>query len=152
VQPTSRRMRRVLAGGAGGVGLVTAAVLLLWCGHGTANEPATTETLPRRLKSAKGGEVIRLAASHYGRLEFKERSYDPPIRIDASQAEFSAIEFQNVTGVEITGGKVHAPDGEGTGVHVKRSAHIRIEGMRISGAHRGIVVGASSDVVIAKNH
>jgi hypothetical protein len=113
--------------------------------------PATPATLRARLEAARGGETIRLAAGDYGAVAFPQRAWSPAITIDASAATFTGLVLNKTSGVTIRGGDIKGPGGRSYGVGIRGSQGVRIEGMRISGAHRGVVVNESRDVEIVGN-
>ena len=113
--------------------------------------PATPATLAARLKDAKGGETIRLAPGEYGIVRFPRVTFSPAITIDAAGATFTGLVLNKVSGVTVRGGAVVGPGGRSYGVMIRSSDDIRIENMRISGAHRGVVVGESSNIALVGN-
>ena len=112
---------------------------------------ATPRTLIEQIETAKGGATLHLTAGDYGRLIFPRRDFSPSLRLDAEQARFSGIDLTDVSGVEIKGGSVVGTGGRSYGIHIRRARDVRVEGMSISAAHRGIVVGASTRISIVGN-
>ena len=131
----------------------SAAIALVACNSASSAPagPATPETLVARLKSARGGETIRLAPGYYGVVTFPRETHTPAITIDAAGATFVGLVMMNTGGVTVRGGNVVGPGGRSYGISIRGSDGVRIEGMRISGAHRGIVVNESSNVALVDN-
>lgn len=130
-----------------------AAVALVACSGAVSAPvgPATPATLAARLKTAQAGETIRLAPGDYGIVTFPRGTNAPAITIDAAAATFTGLVLNKVGGVTIRGGKVVGPGGRSYGISIRSSDNVRIEGMRISGAHRGVVVNESSNVALVGN-
>lgn len=114
-------------------------------------DPATPATLKAHLVAAKGGETIRLAPGDYGVVTFPRRTYSPAITLDASQATFTGLVVMKGGGVTVKGGKVVGPGGRSYGISIRGADGVRIEGMRISGAHRGVVINESENVALVGN-
>ncbi|NJR79371.1 right-handed parallel beta-helix repeat-containing protein [Sphingomonas corticis] len=132
--------------------VLTVAALVACTGAASApTGPATPATLMARLKSAKGGETIRLAPGDYGIVNFPREVHSPAITIDASGATFTGLVLNKVGGVTIRGGQVVGPGGRSYGISIRGSERVRIENMRISGAHRGIVTNESRDIALVGN-
>ncbi len=139
---------------AGAAVLGSAALLAAAIGVGGATGVGPTAAgaaLTARLAAAIGGQEIRLAPGDYGKIRFPARSYTPALRIDAREARFSGLVLKGVTGVSIVGGTVVGPGGRSYGVEVTDVRDLRIEGMTITGSHRGIVLGRSSEVALVGN-
>lgn len=117
----------------------------------SANAPATPETLAARLKAAKGGETIRLAPGDYGAVRFPRGTYSPAITLDAAGATFEGLVLFGTSGVTVRGGNVVGPGGRSYGISIRDAKDVRIEGMKISGAHRGVVVNESEDIALVGN-
>jgi nitrous oxidase accessory protein NosD len=113
--------------------------------------PATPATLKAHLDAAKGGETIRLAPGDYGVVTFPRRTYSPAITLDASQASFAGLVLMNTGGVTVRGGRIDGPGGRSYGISIRGADGVRIENMRISGAHRGVVVNESENVALVGN-
>ncbi len=107
--------------------------------------------LLQALGRAQGGQTIKLAAEDYGVVVFPRRTFEPPLVIDASAARFSGLVLANVSGVRITGGTVTGPGGRSYGVSIRNARAIEIAQMRITGAHRGVVVDRAQDVALVGN-
>lgn len=113
--------------------------------------PATPETLKARLEAAKGGETIRLAPGDYGVVTFPRRVYSPAITLDARAATFTGLVLMKGGGVTVKGGTVVGPGGRSYGISIRGADNVRIEGMRITGAHRGVVVNESQNIALVAN-
>jgi nitrous oxidase accessory protein NosD len=113
--------------------------------------PATPETLKARLEAAKGGETIRLAPGDYGVVTFPRRVYSPEITLDARAATFTGLVLMKGGGVTVKGGTVVGPGGRSYGISIRGADNVRIEGMRITGAHRGVVVNESQNIALVDN-
>lgn len=116
-----------------------------------AATPATPATLLAKLQRARDGEVIELGSGNFGMVTLPARIHAIPIVLDASRATFAGIVIRKAEGVVVKGGSIQAPGGRSYGILIDRSAHISIEGMKISGAHRGLVINVSSDVSVTGN-
>ena len=114
------------------------------------NLAATPATVNAVIADARPGDTIRLAPGDYGKLELRKLSWDSPVTILASGANFSAIALRNVQGVTIEGGTVNGPGGQSFGVHLVAVSNVTVGGMTVSGAHRGVVVAESRDVRISR--
>lgn len=112
---------------------------------------ATPATFKQRLASARPGETIRLAPGDYGAVTLPARTWSPAIRLEAGGAQFAGLVLRNVQGVMISGGAIIGPGGRSYGISMRGAGLIRIENMRISGAHRGVVVAESSDIALIGN-
>lgn len=147
ILPNGTRARRAV--------LLMVAALFAGCAPGGAASGdgglATPATLERRLAAAKGGATIRLAPGDYGAVVVPPRAWSPAIRIEAAGARFAGLTLTKVDGVTFNGGEIVGPGGRSYGILVRQSANVRIEGMRIGGAHRGIVLDRSSDVAVVGN-
>lgn len=113
--------------------------------------PATPATLKAHLDAAKGGETIRLAPGDYGVVTFPRRVYSPAITLDAGAASFAGLVLMNTGGVTVRGGRIDGPGGRSYGISIRGADGVRIENMRISGAHRGVVVNESQNVALVGN-
>ena len=109
------------------------------------------ERLVARLETAKGGETITLAPGEYGVVKFPARTYVPAITLMAGSARFTGLVLKKVEGVSINGGTVTGPGGRSYGVLINGARNITVEGMTITGAHRGIVLGRSDRVRVSGN-
>lgn len=117
---------------------------------GTADTELGNRLL-ERLRQAKGGETIQLAAGDYGRLILPSRQFTPAVTLNAAAARFSGIVIRDGGGVAVKGGTIVGPGRGSYGVTVQESRDVAIDGMRIRGAHRGIVVGGSEGVRLENN-
>lgn len=133
-------MRRTIA--LTGLAALSAAAIVLAVQTGSSSA---------RIDTARAGASIRWPSGDGQRLSIVGKSFDPAITIDASRATFSGIVIRNSRGVHIKGGTVIGPGGRSYGIHIDRSRDVAIEGMTITGAHRGIVIGLSEDIVVRSN-
>lgn len=125
--------------------LLTAAALL-----------ATPANLPQVLARARGGDTVSLAPGSYPTLMLEAREFTPPLTIEAGTAAVAGLNVADVKGLVWRGGTLRAPiaDGvaaKGYAVLILRSERITLRGASIGSAKRGIVMGASRDILIARN-
>ena len=90
-----------------------------------------------KIDGAKSGATIKLSGNQ-GLLTLKGRNWSPAITVDASNATFTGIALDGVTGLHIKGGTVIGPGGKSYGVGVQRSRDIVVHSMTITGAYRGV--------------
>ncbi len=100
-----------------------------------------------KVDGARAGATIKLAGNQ-GALTLKGRSWSPAITIDASNATFTAIVLNGVTGIHFKGGTVIGPGGKSYAIHILKSRDIAIDGMTITGAGRGVVMDRSQDIAV----
>lgn len=100
------------------------------------------------LARARAGDRIVLEPRDYGTLRVIGRRFDPAVTIVAGQARFSQIIVKQSSGVRIEGGTVIGPGGKSYGVTLNGVDNVQIDGMTITGAHRGIVIGGAHDLAI----
>lgn len=130
----------------------TLVLLALGSANGApASQAATPANLAERLATARPGETLRLSAGDYGVMTFPRRVFSPAIRIDARAAQFTGLVLDRVSGVTIAGGQIVGPGGRSYGIRISFAKDVRIDGMTISGAHRGIVIDRSSDIAVVGN-
>ena len=100
-------------------------------------------SLNSALAAARPGDTIRLAPGHYGTASIRNRTYDPPLTIDASAATLDGVYLAGVTGVRWTGGTLQGVPGTTKaayyGVDATNSANITVDGVHISQFRVGIV-------------
>ncbi|KQT32266.1 hypothetical protein ASG29_10630 [Sphingomonas sp. Leaf412] len=119
--------------------------------QGPGAGPATLRTLAARLKSAKGGETIRLAPGDYGRVVFPRGGHSPAITVEATGATFEGLVLNGTGGVTVRGGTIRGTGGRSYGIGIRDSDGVRIEGMSITNTHRGVVVNESRNVALVGN-
>lgn len=112
---------------------------------------STSSVAQAMVLAARPGQTITLPAGDHGALVLSNLRFDQPIRINASAARFSSIVIRSSRGITIDGGTVIGPGGRSYGVHVDRSTGISINGMAITGAHRGMVIARSVNVQAVGN-
>ncbi|CAM3153282.1 hypothetical protein SPAN111604_06915 [Sphingomonas antarctica] len=100
-----------------------------------------------KIDGAKPGATVKLSGDQ-GVLTLRNKSWSPAITLDASNATFTGIALDGVTGLHIRGGTVIGPGGKSYGVGVQRSRDIAIDGMTITGAYRGVVINKSQDIAV----
>ena len=100
-----------------------------------------------KIDGAKGGATVVLSGNQ-GVLTLKGKSWSPAITVDASNATFTGIALDGVTGLRIKGGTIIGPGGKSYGIGVQRSRDIAIDGMTITSAYRGVVINKSEDVTV----
>ncbi len=106
---------------------------------------ATPATLPAQIKAAQAGDRITLAAGEYGAVSITNRTFAPPVLIDASAARLTALTIRKVQGLEWRGGVLNGPRNTSFGVAVALSSHITIKGMLISGPKVGLAFSETTD-------
>ncbi len=126
-----------------------AAAILLTAAVGRTPAGQSPDTL---VDHARPGQTIRLPAGTTGTLTIASRQFERAITIDASQARLTAVIIRDSRGVKLAGGAVVGTGGKSYGIHIVRSRDIEISGLKISGAHRGIVIDASTGIRITNNN
>ena len=128
------------------IALSVATFAVTACGFAPPPVKITPENLVGRLRAARGGETLKLSPGIYGNVIFPRKAYNSSIKIDASGAVFTGLVLNGVSGVEIRGGSIRGIGGRTYGIGMSKSSNIRVEGMTISGSHRGIVINESSHI------
>lgn len=128
--------------GAAGLGLAT-------CGF--SHTGSSDDNIDRLIANARPGTTIVLPTKNYGIITLPARTFTPALRIDARAATFGGIVMRRVSGIEIAGGTIIGSGGRSYGVTITDASRIRVSGMTITGAHRGIVVSQSEDVSLTDN-
>lgn len=100
-----------------------------------------------KIEGARAGSTVKLSGDQ-GVLTLKGKTWSPAITVDASNATFTGIVLTNVQGVHFKGGTVIGPGGKSYGIRVLQSRDVGVLGMVITGAHRGVVIDRSQDVVV----
>ncbi|HTI31630.1 MAG TPA: right-handed parallel beta-helix repeat-containing protein [Sphingomonas sp.] len=103
-----------------------------------------------KIESAKGGATVKLSGNQ-GILTLRGRSWSPAVTIDAANATFTGIVLDGVKGIHFKGGTVIGPGGKSYGIRILKSEDVAVEGMTITGAHRGIVIDRSQQLAIRNN-
>ena len=103
-----------------------------------------------KVEHAKAGTTIKLSGEQ-GVLTLRGQQWKPAITIDASNATFTGIVLDGVTGVHIKGGTIVGPGGRSYGVRIVRAKDISVDTMTITGAHRGVTIDQSQDIAIKNN-
>jgi len=115
---------------------------------------ATPASLPGVIASARPGDVVRLVAGRYPVVTIRNKAFDPPLTIDASDATAAGLQVINASGVRWTGGTLQA-DGGGTtngyGVFAAASQNISIKGVHFNDFRVGIVYDTVSGGEISNN-
>lgn len=117
----------------------------------TGHETPAGIALMAQLLTARDGEVIRLGNKDYGVVTFPTVAHATPIRIEAKEARFVGLVLKDVSGVRVEGGLVDGPGGKSYGISIDHGSNIAITGMKITGAHRGLVINKSHDIVVQAN-
>lgn len=104
--------------------------------------------LANNLQRAKGGDTISLTPGDYGTIKIVDQEFKPAIRILANGARFSGIVLNNVTGLSVEGGTVTGSGERSTGISIKNGRNLSFQRMIVTGAHRGITIGRSSDILL----
>ncbi len=133
------------------IAVAAAIVAVALCGVALAWQPAGASSAQAMVDAARSGQTITLPAGDHGALTITSRRFAQPVRINAAGARFSSIVVRGSQGIYIAGGTVIGPGGRSYGVHIDRSNNVRITDMSITGAHRGIVIGRSTDVQTVGN-
>lgn len=100
-----------------------------------------------KIESAKPGSTVKLSGAQ-GVVSLSGKSWSPAITVDASNATFTGIVLDQVKGIRFRGGTVVGPGGKSYGIRVLMSQNVSIEGMTITGAHRGVVIDRSQDIAV----
>jgi len=118
---------------------------------GAAEIQATAATLQKVWAATKPGDTIKLQGP-FGLAVLRGRSFDPPVTIDASRANFSAVILGGVSGVTWKGGAIASVDTR-PGVSVGDSQSVRLEGLhyRGTGAAVGVYFANSRDVELSRS-
>lgn len=113
---------------------------------------ATPATLPAQIARAGPGATITLAPGDYGTVTITRR-VTRPIVINAAAARLRVV-FRRASGFELRGGSIAGAHGRGAagyGVSIDHSDHITIAGSAFSDSQRGIVINASTDVLVSRS-
>lgn len=111
---------------------------------------ANAADLRRALASSRDGQTLVLAPGDYGLITIERRRFTQPLRLIAGEARLQLV-IRLSSGIELHGGRMNDLVGRGPAgyaINISRSDHVSIEAARISRSNRGIVIGASSDVVV----
>ncbi len=100
-----------------------------------------------KIDSARPGSTVKLSGDQ-GVLTLKGKSWSPAITVDASNATFTGIVLTGTTGIHFKGGTIIGPGARSYGIRVLQSRDISVDGMIITGAHRGVVIDRSQDIAI----
>lgn len=131
--------------------VVAAAMALALPAFGAESVTVSATDFTQALGRARGGQTIVLAPGNYGTVVFPRREFQPALKVDARAATFTGVVLQNVSGVEIEGGTVVGPGGRSYGISIRNARDVRIANMRITGAHRGIVVNQGEGITLFGN-
>ncbi len=105
-----------------------------------AADPATINAV---LAAARPGMTIRLVPGSYPQVILRNRNFDPPITVDASDATLAGVQLIGTSGVRWTGGSIEGlrpnDGGANFGFTASTGAQITIDGVHISGFRTGIV-------------
>lgn len=104
--------------------------------------------LVNNLQRARGGDTISLTPGDYGTIKIVDQEFKPAIRILANGARFSGIVLNNVTGLSVEGGTVTGSGERSTGISIKNGRNLSFQRMIVTGAHRGITIGRSNDILL----
>jgi hypothetical protein len=92
--------------------------------------------LSAALRTAHGGDVIRLAPGDYGKLSIKNLTFDTPVTVTsddpATRAVTTELTLSNVHGLVVSNLEVAVVPGE-KGVYVLKSSDVRIESFDLHG-------------------
>lgn len=113
---------------------------------------ATCATIALALASAKGGETINLKGD-CGPMTVA-KVYPKQVTVNAGGATVRGLVIRATnlrwrSGTLAASGGYAAPSGAGYGVLIRGAAKVRIEGVLVTDANRGIVIDNSRDVTIA---
>lgn len=114
---------------------------------------ATPATLPAVVAKAQSGDTIRLMDGTYPRVKITDRTFAKPVTIKANPKASFQFAIARVSGLTIQGGMVRdriGGGGAGYGIGIQSSSRITVNGVAISNGTRGIVIGRSTDVLVAK--
>ncbi|MDZ7588225.1 MAG: right-handed parallel beta-helix repeat-containing protein [Parasphingorhabdus sp.] len=114
---------------------------------------ATPENLMAVINRAPGGSTIKLARGSYGIFTLEQKTFDPALTLDATDATFNELIVKNVSGLSIRGGKIIGSPGWGTryGITARWVKDLEIRDFAISGTVRGIVVSDAKDIALIDN-
>lgn len=133
---------------------IVAALLLVvpGCAQAAPTDTPAAQALLRQFQAAKGGETIKLQAGDYGYLVLPQKRFSRPVTLDAREARFAGLVANDLAGLVVRGGTIQGSGERKTvALDIRRSANVRIEGMQISAAHRGIMVDRSEDIELVGN-
>jgi hypothetical protein len=73
---------------------------------------ATPADWPTQYAAAKPGDTLKFVGSFPTRMDLPSRVFQPPLKIDATDAQFlDSVSFRNVTGIQMQGGVFGNPHG-----------------------------------------
>ena len=107
--------------------------------------------LMAQLRTSRDGDVIKLGNKDYGVVTVPPVSHVSPVQIDARGARFVGIVLKGVSGLIVEGGTVVGPGGRSYGISISGSENIKISGMTVTGAHRGVVINKSQNISLLSN-
>ena len=105
--------------------------------------------LAAALPALKSGAVVTLPPGRHDTIEISKQHFDPPVTIDAGNAEVAGVRIMDSSGIVWRGGIITAPGGRdartpaGYAVNVRRSQNIGFDGGTMTGALRGMVFANS---------
>lgn len=121
------------------------------CAPAAMAGPVSPQSFKARLAAAKGGETLVLAPGDYGLVRFPKDGFARLVTIDARKAKFAQLFLERARNVRILGGWVAGAPTDNYAVSIRWADNVTLDGMTISGAQRGVLVGESTNVRLANN-
>ena len=119
----------------------TGPVIATQQGNVLAANPAT---LASAFTAAKPGDTIRLVAGRYPQITFRNRTFNPPLTIDASAATMTGVFLRGVSGVHWSGGTIDGsvlavPSSTDFGLAAYSGSNIVVTGVHFTTLLAGVV-------------
>jgi hypothetical protein len=103
------------------------------------------------LKTAQGGDRVRLAPGPYGGVSLAGFTFSPPVTLEAAGAVFTALKLDRVDGLVMEGGTVALdPASSASSASVTDSANVAIRGLEVYGkAVSGLTITRGTKVEVS---
>ena len=109
--------------------------------------------LQTAIKSAKGGDTIRLAAGNYGKLDLTNKKFSGNVTITSAsdtKAKFTGITGTNVANLTLD--KLNFEGGgSGWGLRITKSSNMKVKNSTFSKFDNGLKFQASSNISVENN-
>lgn len=104
---------------------------------------ADPSSLSSAIAAARPGDTVTLVKGNYPPLTIKSRTFDPPLKIDATEATFAMVQIIGTTGIHWKGGSITGdatlPVAVGHGFSAIASRDIAVHQVRFSYFRAGVV-------------
>lgn len=118
---------------------------------------ATPATLVQTIAAAKPGDTIKLVAGTYPAIEIRSRTWNPPLTVDASEAQIGGVYVTSTSGLTWRGGAIvgtSMKDGFPTGYGFHgggNSSNLTVYGVRFSKLRMGVAMGNVNGLKVTGN-